>query len=123
LINQQIREVPARMILCHLSQPWWDFLDNMNLKTLGAVLVMSWLRTVYLSAQPTNPTPSTPKSHSVYTLLTMPGSPLGIAWGFLYGNLGVRAEQFMPQVRELAGGFTKIYLTWHQIEPQKGQYD
>jgi hypothetical protein len=53
----------------------------------------------------------------------MLGAPLGIAWGFLYGNLGVNAEQFMPQLRELGGGFTKIYLTCNQIEPQKGKYD
>jgi hypothetical protein len=55
--------------------------------------------------------------------LTLPGSPLGIAWGFLYGQLGVKAEQFMPQLRDLGAGFTKIYLTWNQIEPQKGKYD
>ncbi len=29
----------------------------------------------------------------------------------------------MPQIRELGGGLTKVYLTWNQIEPQKGQYD
>ena len=95
----------------------------MNLKTLTAVLVLSWLKAVNLSAQSTNLAPSNPKSQSADTHLTMPGSPLGIAWGFLYGNLGVTAEQFMPKVRELGGGFTKIYLTWHQIEPQKGQYE
>lgn len=49
----------------------------------------------------------------------MPGSPLGIAWGFLFGYSGTKAETFMPQVREMGGGFTKVYLFWNQIEPEK----
>lgn len=52
--------------------------------------------------------------------LEMPGSPLGIAWGILYGYEGVKAEEYMPQLRELGAGFTKVYLFWNQIEPEKG---
>jgi len=55
--------------------------------------------------------------------ITMPGAPLGVAWGFLYGCGDVPAEKFMPQIRQLGGGFSKIYLIWNQIEPKKGQYD
>lgn len=51
-----------------------------------------------------------------------PGSPLGIAWGFLYGYFGTKAETFMPQLRDLGGGFTKVYLFWNQIEPEKGRF-
>jgi hypothetical protein len=95
----------------------------MNLKTIATAVAVSWLLPADLPAQPTNPASSRSETGSKVARLTMPGSPLGIAWGFLYGNLGVKAEQFMPQVRELGGGFTKIYLTWNQIEPRKGKYD
>jgi hypothetical protein len=91
----------------------------MILKTVATGLAVFWLCSKALSAQPT----STPVSLSEETRLTMLGSPLGIAWGFLYGNLGVKAEQFMAPLRELGGGFTKIYLTWNQIEPEKSKYD
>jgi hypothetical protein len=53
----------------------------------------------------------------------MPGSPFGIAAGFLYGYQGVKPYEFMPQLRSLGAGFTKIYLFWNQVEPQKGKYD
>lgn len=55
--------------------------------------------------------------------ITLPGSPLGIAWGFLYGTNGVPAEKFVPKVRELGAGFSKVYLFWAQMEPKKGAYD
>ena len=55
--------------------------------------------------------------------LTLPGSPLGIAWGFLYGCFNVKPDSFMPKVRDLGAGFTKVYLFWNQLEPQKGKYD
>ena len=54
--------------------------------------------------------------------LTM-GPPLGIAWGFLYGYQGTPALTFLPQVRDLGGGWTKLYVFWNQIEPQRGRYD
>lgn len=47
---------------------------------------------------------------------------LGIAWGFLYGYSGTRAETFMPLVRGMGGGFTKVYLFWNQMEPEEGHY-
>ena len=47
---------------------------------------------------------------------------LGIAWGFLYGYSGTKAETFMPIVRGMGGGFTKVYLFWNQIEPEKGHF-
>jgi hypothetical protein len=55
--------------------------------------------------------------------ITMPGSPFGIANGFLYGYQGTPAYDFMPAVRRLGAGFTKTYLFWNQIEPKKGTYD
>jgi hypothetical protein len=55
--------------------------------------------------------------------IVTPGSPFGIAWGFLYGYQGSKIEQFLPQLRGLGAGFTKVYLFWNQIEPHKGQYD
>ncbi len=50
-------------------------------------------------------------------------APLGIAWGFLYGTSGVPAEKFVPKIKSLGGEFSKIYLLWQQVEPQKGKYD
>jgi hypothetical protein len=55
--------------------------------------------------------------------ITTPGSPFGIAAGYLYGYQGVEPYTFMPHVRALGGGFTKVYLFWNQIEPEKGRYD
>ena len=63
------------------------------------------------------------ETRSPGTLLSLPGGPLGIAWGFLYDYLGTPAERFLPAVRELGGGFTKVYLFWNQLEPEKGRYD
>ena len=50
-------------------------------------------------------------------------SPFGIAWFFLYGYSGVPAAAFMPPLRGLNADFTKVYLFWEQIEPEKGRYD
>jgi hypothetical protein len=95
----------------------------MNFKAIAAIVAAACFLPANLTAQPTNTDTSRSDSDSKAARLTMPGSPLGIAWGFLYGNLGVKAEQFMPQVRELGGGFTKVYVTWNQIEPEPGKYD
>jgi len=54
--------------------------------------------------------------------ISMRGSPFGIAWGFLYGY-NTKAKVFMPELRRLKAGFTKLYLFWNQIEPEKGRYD
>jgi hypothetical protein len=55
--------------------------------------------------------------------ISLPGSPFGIASSFLYGYEGVKAFEFMPQLRQLGSDFTKIYLFWNQVEPEKGRYD
>ena len=55
--------------------------------------------------------------------ITMPGSPFGIANGFLYGYQGASAYEFMPTLRRLGAGFTKTYLFWNQVEPKRGTYD
>ncbi len=60
---------------------------------------------------------------SIANAQTLPGSRMGVAWGFLYGAFNVPAVKFMPQVREIGGGFTKLYLIWNQLEPKKGAYD
>ena len=57
------------------------------------------------------------------THITMAGSPLGVAAGFLYGYQWTPAFEFMPEIRRLGAGFTKIYLFWEQLEPEKGRYD
>ncbi len=74
-------------------------------------------------SQAQNPPAPTPAAAAVDQRITMPGSPFGIANGFLYGYQGVKAYDFMPQLRQLGGGFTKTYLFWNQVEPKKGQYD
>jgi hypothetical protein len=56
------------------------------------------------------------------THIAMPGSPFGVAWGFLYGYRGVKAEVFLPQLRQMGAGGTKVYLIWNQVEPEKGRY-
>jgi hypothetical protein len=70
-----------------------------------------------------NVPPVTPEIPAGDLQITMPGSPFGIAGGFLYGYQGVKAYTFMPELRQLGAGLTKIYLFWNQIEPQKGKFD
>ncbi|HEY3268137.1 MAG TPA: hypothetical protein VGM37_14530 [Armatimonadota bacterium] len=55
--------------------------------------------------------------------ITLPGSPFGVAWGFVYGPPWAKAETFLPQLRAMGAGFTKVYLFWSQIEPRKGHFD
>ncbi len=50
-------------------------------------------------------------------------TPLGIAWGFLYGYKGTKAEVYMPQLRQLGAGMTKVCVFWNQLEPEKGHYE
>jgi hypothetical protein len=92
----------------------------MNFKTIAAIAAGWAVGMIASAAQPDSPGPS---GTAAEKSLTMSGSPLGIAWGFLYGYLGTPAEQFLPKMRELGGGFTKVYLFWHQLEPEKGKYD
>lgn len=56
------------------------------------------------------------------TAITMPGPPVGVAWGFSYGVDGP-PEIFMPELKKMNVHFTKLYLFWQQIEPTKGQYN
>lgn len=55
--------------------------------------------------------------------LTEPGSPFGAGWFFVYGYEDVPAAPYLPALRDLGGGITKVYLFWNQIEPQRGHYD
>lgn len=50
-------------------------------------------------------------------------SRFGIAWGYLYGQLGVKPRPYVSQVRELGGGFSRVILFWDQIEPEKGRFN
>lgn len=88
----------------------------MRTKICGLFLVAALLCGLPAMAQ-------TPPAVSNDLRIVTPGSPFGIAWGFLYGYTGSKAEEFMPQLRGLGAGFTKVYLFWNQIEPKKGQYD
>ena len=76
-----------------------------------------------LPAESSTPDPVTKDAPATDLRIKTPGSPLGVAWGFVYGYLNVKPEQFMPQLRQIGGGFTKVGLFWNQIEPQKGRYD
>ncbi|MDP4275819.1 MAG: hypothetical protein Q8907_16245, partial [Bacteroidota bacterium] len=49
--------------------------------------------------------------------------PIGIAWGFLYGYPPEPPVTFIPSLNELGVHSTKVYLIWHQIEPEKGKYN
>jgi hypothetical protein len=87
---------------------------------VGAVVYLSLLTGVAMSNTNAVATPDIPaKDHQI----TMAGSPFGIAGGFLYGYQGTPAYEFMPQLRQLGSGFTKIYLFWNQIEPEPGKFD
>ena len=55
--------------------------------------------------------------------ITLPGSPFGVGWGFLYGSNNIPALTFLPYLRQVGAGLTKVYLFWNQIEPEKGQYN
>ncbi len=50
------------------------------------------------------------------------GIKLGIVRGISYGLFGP-AGSFMPQLRGLGAKVARVYLTWHQIEPDPGTYD
>lgn len=52
---------------------------------------------------------------------SMPGPALGVAWGFTYGYNN-KAEEFLPQLRDMGIHLTKLYIFWQQVEPVKGRY-
>ena len=86
---------------------------------LSSIAMAAALLTVLTARAQTN----SPTEAEQNLRIVTPGSPFGIAWGFLYGYTGSKVEQFLPQLRGLGAGFTKVYLFWNQIEPKKGQYD
>src|SRR5215470_10198338 len=49
-------------------------------------------------------------------------SPFGIAWGMLYGIPDGQRHAFMPELRRLGAGFTRVNLFWSQLEPEPGRY-
>ena len=76
------------------------------------------------SAAATAPPAPIPQPAAPVAQITLPGAPLGIAWGMIFGPPSTQQPpRFLPVVRQLGGGFTKINLTWGQLEPQEGQYD
>ena len=88
---------------------------------IGIGLFLSLLTGALMSQ--TNVPPATPQTPARDFQITMPGSPFGVAGGFLYGYQGAKAYEFMPQLRQLGSGFTKIYFFWNQVEPEKGKFD
>lgn len=86
-------------------------------------LIVSLLLPAVLLSRAAATASSPPAGPATDLRITMGGSPLGIAWGFLYGYEDVKAQTFMPELRRLGAGFTKIYLIWNQVEPEKGRYD
>jgi hypothetical protein len=50
------------------------------------------------------------------------GIGLGIVRGISYGVFGP-PDGFMPHVRGLGAKVARVFLTWHQIEPEPGHYD
>lgn len=88
-----------------------------------AIIVAACATSPWVEAQPVSGVSTSTVPTFIDTRLTLPGSPLGIAWGFLYGYLGTKPERFIPAARELGAGFSKVYLFWNQIEPRKGDYD
>ncbi len=50
-------------------------------------------------------------------------SPFGIAWGYLYGHVGVEPRPYVGGVRELGGGLSRVILFWEQIQPERERFD
>src|SRR5579885_1458326 len=99
-------------------------------RAIKLALIASLLSTGLVAVASEGTMPSTDTSAaSDTTAITMPGAPLGVAWGFLYGfpdengHPMVKAEEYLSQLRKMGGGFTKVYLMWSQIEREKGKYD
>ena len=86
----------------------------------SAILAGLFTLTSMLTGAPSAPAPTTSPSK---TAIEFPPSPFGVAWAFLFGYSGVPAVNYAPQLREVGAGFTKVYLFWQQIEPEKGRFD
>src|SRR5580765_1986865 len=90
---------------------------NPVLSVVAVCLLVGMCSAQTSASQPTREIPDSDRR------IAMSGSPFGIAGGFPYGYQGVKAYEFIPQLRQLGSDFTKVYLFWNQIEPKKGQYD
>jgi hypothetical protein len=84
--------------------------------TLILILVLCHLALAAGPAAATGPAMPPPQA-------PLDSQPFGVAWGFLYGYYGEKPESFLPQLRKLGTGFTKVYLFWNQLEPKKGEFD
>ena len=80
---------------------------KMKLKIVVILAAVIWDSSAVMKGQQTSAVPSSAAAASIDRRLALPGSPLGIAWGFLYGYLGVKPERFMPPARELV-----LMLCW-----------
>lgn len=48
-------------------------------------------------------------------------TPLGATWGPIFGFPPYKAQPFVPALRRLGLGFSRITLYWSQLEPRRGQ--
>src|SRR5262245_58247024 len=94
----------------------------MNLKVAATIGAVSCLLPVALPTQPAIAVSSAKSVQSKDTGLTMSGSPLASHGDFSTATSASRLNSSCPKSGNLEG-FTKIYLTWNQIEPQKDKYD
>lgn len=46
--------------------------------------------------------------------------PLGATWGPTYGFPPYNAQNFLPSLREMSLGFSRVTLYWSQLEPKQG---
>jgi hypothetical protein len=92
-------------------------------KKIAVVAAIFLLQTEVCMSQSSSLSSGSPAPPEKDLTISMPGSPLGVAVGFLYGYQGTPAYEFMPELRKLGSGFTKAYFFWNQVEPTKGKYD
>ena len=78
---------------------------------------------LYAAVTSESPASTQPAPAMSSSAVDLPTSPFGAAWGFLYGYSGVPAISYWPQLQELGAAFTKVYLFWQQIEPEKGHFN
>lgn len=74
------------------------------MKTLLCLL----LAMTIASAATASPTPSRP----------ITSGRIGASWSPVYGLPPIKPDRFMPQLRALGGGFSRVTLYWTQLEPQ-----
>lgn len=48
------------------------------------------------------------------------GGRIGASWSPVYGLPPIKPDRFMPQLRALGGGFSRVTLYWTQLEPKPG---